>query len=478
MYPQFDYVEDKWLAKKVYNKLSLRYIFAISTIAIMIISNQVIAHQLMKRQLNDSRIINIAGRQRMLSQKLTKDFLLFQRESNIFKRDQYLRNIDSAFSLWCTSHFGLQFGDSVAGLPGSNSKEIKHLFEKIKPHFDAIQYSYSEIKKYNISQSVGIQNITPEIDAILLHEPQFLEIMNQIVFQYDKEAKERVSSLIKIESILLYIGLAVLLFEVLFIFLPTAIYSKTIVNELIESEEKQKNLQDKLLNKKKEEQKILTTMFFEGQERERRRIVRDLHDGIGQLLTGLKFQIEAIDTKNTANISSQVGDIKDAAGDIIKEIRRVSFDLRPTVLSDYGLVAAIRNITSALDKLSSTDIEFCNSSNFDLRFEKKLETHIFRIVQEAINNALKYAKAKNIIVEISHDAQNLTLIVKDNGIGFNFEQVRREDYEKRKGHGLFNMKERSEFIQAQFNIATKPGKGTKIILILPLNNTERQEKTT
>jgi len=468
MYPQFDYVEDKWLARKVYNKLSIRYIFAISAIAIMIISNQVIARKLMQRQLTDSRVINVAGRQRMLSQKLTKELLLYNSEKNIFKRSEYLRKMDSTYKLWSSSHIGLQQGDSLTGLPGTNSNEIKKLFSQISPHYTIITDSYNNIRLCANEINDVECNISVNIKLILQNETEFLKLMDQIVFQYDIEARNRVSSLIRLESIILFIALVVLLFEVLFIFLPTAVYSKTIVNELIESEEKQKELQVKLLNKKKEEQKVITTMFFEGQERERRRIVRDLHDGIGQLLTGLKFQIEAIDTDDPESIIFQVGQIKGAAADIIKEIRRVSFDLRPTVLSDYGLVAAIRNITSALDKLTTTKIVFQNTSKFDIRFEKKLETHIFRIIQESLNNAIKYAKAKTIVVELQHNKEFLNITVKDNGIGFDLENVRREDYEQRKGHGLFNMSERSDFIKANFSIVTKPGKGTKIELQIPL----------
>ena len=82
--------------------------------------------------------------------------------------------------------------------------------------------------------------------------------------------------------------------------------------------------------------------------------------------------------------------------DVIKEIRRVSFNLRPTVLSDYGLSSGIKNIVKELCAYTETNLEFINETNFHQRLEKKIETHLYRITQEAINNALKYAKIEVI----------------------------------------------------------------------------------
>ena len=477
MRPDFDYVEDKWLARKVYNKLSVRYILAISCIAIMIVSNQVVARKLMSRQLDDSRVINVAGRQRMLSQKLTKEVLMLVNEKNPTRKGEVLDKALATYNLWERSHRGLQFGDPGIGLPGMNSPTILTLFDSIQLHFNSISDNFLIISnRHEFPSKQSNKEISESVEKILAHEPEFLLLMDQIVFQYDAEAKERVSSLIRLETTLLFIALIVLLLEIIFIFWPTAVYTKSIMNDLIESDEKQKNLREKLVVKTREDQKAMSAVFFEGQERERRRIARDLHDGIGQLLTGLKFQIEAMDTDDPESIVFKVGEMKGLAGDIIKEVRRVSFDLRPSVLSDYGLTSAIRNITQELNKLTDININFTNKTDFNIRLEKRLETHLFRIVQESVNNALKYSEARNINVAFLHDEEFLEISIKDDGVGFDMEDVRSLDPEQRKGHGLFNMTERCDFIDAQLTIDTKPNKGTQILVRMSLPEINEKSK--
>ena len=455
------------LDKNVFNKLTVRYILALSAIAVAISLSEFMIQNYIKRQLSDSRVINVAGRQRMLSQKLTKEALLIQ-HCEYCKKLAIAHKMDSTVSLWKKSHIGLQYGSNELELPGDNSLLIKEMFNKIEPHYQAIITNAESLTQI-IKKNEDLSKIDTLIQNILFNEPAFLEGMNNIVFQYDKEAKFKVQELIDIEILLYFIALGILLFELLFIFRPTAIYSKKIIAHLIESQEREKRMGKKMLEKKSQEQLLMSELIFEGQERERRRVSRDLHDGIGQLLTGLKFQIEAIETTATYEFKDKVETIKNITGDIIKEVRRVSFNLRPTVLSDYGLPPVLKNFVQEINKITDVEISFKNPTEFSGRLGKKREANLYRIAQEAINNALKYAKASKIEISVTHDEEAFNLVITDDGIGFTEAEVSQPNIKMKSGHGLYNMKERANLMNAEFDILSSTDEGTEISVRLPFS---------
>ncbi|HKJ42732.1 MAG TPA: PAS domain-containing sensor histidine kinase, partial [Sunxiuqinia sp.] len=218
-----------------------------------------------------------------------------------------------------------------------------------------------------------------------------------------------------------------------------------------------------------EEQKVKSSLILEGQEKERRRIAREIHDGIGQLLTGLRFQLESLNVKQPEKTQEKIEKVKEITGNIIREVRRVSYNLTPAVLNDYGFVTAVNTITKDLNGITNTNIQFQNITNYDERLDKKVEVNLFRIIQEAISNALKYAKASNITVSLAHDDYKLIMLIEDDGCGFELLDVPVQDYENINGRGIFNMKERASLINASLEIDTKLNKGTTIKLEIPLN---------
>lgn len=458
------------LDKNIYNKLSIRYIIALICIALAIITSQLLIQNFLKLQLNDSSVVNVAGRQRMLSQQITKLSLLVLHCNENSERKEHLQQLKSSFELWTLSHYGLINGNTDMMLPGENSDSVKTMFANLTPYFNGMSIATQElIDQATLRPNNSNAIINEKVHDILINESKFLPIMDAIVNQYDNEAVEKVRNVIHIESLLMLIALSILVFEFFFIFHPTATLIKKTIHSLLQSEAKEKQSYKNIIKVKSEEQKFRSSLIFEGQERERRRLSRDLHDGIGQMLTGLKFQIEALTGKKDDIGRESVEMLKEIISDVIKEVRRVSFNLRPTVLSDYGLSSGIRNIVKELDVYTEANLSFSNKSNFNMRLDKKVETHLYRITQEAINNALKYSKSNKIEIKLWHNTEVIGISIKDYGVGFNLSEKENKDLKAESGHGIFNMKERASFINAELRIKTAHGKGTEIIVYLPLN---------
>nr|WP_260398620.1 histidine kinase [Elizabethkingia miricola] len=171
------------------------------------------------------------------------------------------------------------------------------------------------------------------------------------------------------------------------------------------------------MEKEKQNSKISTlTALLEGQEQERGRLARDLHDGLGGLLSGTKHQLSYLDPHQSENIEEGISkSIKQIDG-AVEELRRVAHNLMPDLLVKYGLEVAIQEFASRISN-SALDIhtEFINYRN-SLSEEKQLI--IYRIIQELVNNAIKHADASEIIIQVSQEENVLNLTVEDNGKGF------------------------------------------------------------
>ena len=176
---------DESLDRNVFNKLRIRYIVALSAIAICIIYSASLVQKHLKKQLYDSRIINVAGRQRMLSQKIAKCALLLSMDRSSQNKPAHVSELESALSLWITSHDGLLYGSDSLGLPDWNSPTIDSMFNAVEPFYLDIVNNAKPIillESRNVSPPAGM--LQPHIDAILASEPHFLKGMDKIVFQY------------------------------------------------------------------------------------------------------------------------------------------------------------------------------------------------------------------------------------------------------------------------------------------------------
>ncbi len=196
----------------------------------------------------------------------------------------------------------------------------------------------------------------------------------------------------------------------------------------------------------------------------------DIHDGIGQMLTSLKFQIESIDSRNDEVIDRKVGDIKHGIKDVIKEVRRVTFNLKPTVLGDYGLQAALNVFIQEIGKLTDIELVYRTEGDMTYRLPQKVENNIFRIVQEAINNAIKYSAAQKIEVMLQQTDNDFIITITDEGKGFDEKIIEARDINIESGRGFFNMYERTEYVNGNLEIKSAPNKGTVVTLTVPMKS--------
>jgi len=221
-------------------RLTIFYICALCSVALLAILGQVIIQVAIQQQTSDAFVINIAGRQRMLSQKISKDALILETATDPTMRTVRTQELQQAVTLWQQSQQGLQNGDTALGLPSTTSIDVKRLFSAIEPNYETMLSAAKDllvaVNRHPASSLQG-SDISSYVDTILAQEAPFLTGMNQIVTQYQLEAQGRVSSLRTIELILLGITLTVLLVEGSFVFRPTARRLQQTITDIVALQE-------------------------------------------------------------------------------------------------------------------------------------------------------------------------------------------------------------------------------------------------
>lgn len=215
---------------------------------------------------------------------------------------------------------------------------------------------------------------------------------------------------------------------------------------------------------------IRAAAIAEAEENERRRIARELHDGLGQILTGIKFNFETFERRLGAlnrDERQRFAELKELLNNAIVEVQRISHNLTPRTLDDFGLVPALEFLCRQVAQHCGVKVGF-GAHNLAERLSANLETGLFRIAQEALNNIAKHAGAEIANVKIARQASTVMLCIEDDGKGFRYEHNpyagRREN-----GMGIINMRERVEALNGALTIESQSGQGTKIVIVLPQN---------
>lgn len=231
------------------------------------------------------------------------------------------------------------------------------------------------------------------------------------------------------------------------------------ITEMIKAEERLQNSYKQI--------KQLVTHLQDIREQERTNMAREIHDELGQQLTGLKMYISSLHKK----IAPQEEDIKEKftstlqlIEDTIKSVRKISMDLRPSMLDDLGLMAALEWQSNEFEKRSGIDTEFINETG-NKEIPNRLKTGLFRIYQESLTNVARHADAKKIVSSLKLENNNLILTITDNGKGFSFKNI-----ESKKTLGLFGMKERTLEMGGHYEIKSEPGTGTTVSVTVPLSS--------
>ncbi len=196
--------------------------------------------------------------------------------------------------------------------------------------------------------------------------------------------------------------------------------------------------------------------LYDGQEFERHRISRELHDGLAQELIAIKMTLENLISRKEIFNNQKITELKAQVNHSIDELRKISTDLAPSGILEFGFEIALKNLCNQIQKNTGLQIDFSWFGNFE-HIKQRTKIYLYRIVQEALNNAIKHSEASQIQLQLTETAENLVLIIEDNGKGFNYNAN-----DLGLGKGLFNMRERSILLDGTFDVESFPEKGTTI----------------
>lgn len=489
-------------------KLTVCYLTALSLIALLIISAHILVRIALRKQNSDALVINLAGRQRMLSQKLTKEALLLaQRYNSIEVKEYYRQMLAETAANWSQVHNGLQFGDKELKLPKSESREIRELFAELEPYYQTIKSTVDKILALESTELAQLSIRSALIQDIVESSPLFLEWMDKIVFQYDKEAEARVRLLKLLEIYILATVLLLLSFEAVCVFRPMVNKVKIGYENLQRADEElrehhnqleelvkertaklltiNKQLQGEIKERKLAEQEAmayreklqgLTSELSIVEERERRRLAAIVHDNIGQNLAFVKLTLQSlIESAPSPNMLAPLDKICATIDKTIQDAHSLTFELSNPVLYELGFVAAVEQwLSEQVQDKYGIKCKFTGDSQC-LKLDNEISVILFQAVRELLVNTVKHAKAKTVQIDIQETGDRVQVSVKDDGVGFVVSKLNSSfSQSKTGGFGLFNIQERLEYLGGEMKIESTPTEGTCVILIFPVKRKEQK----
>jgi two-component system NarL family sensor kinase len=278
----------------------------------------------------------------------------------------------------------------------------------------------------------------------------------QMQIKYETEEKEKENKLLVQKNLLqqteiekrtlLLIILAILLFFTIIIsFLLYKRYKA-----------KQQALMERELNR---QQQLRFKAIIDSEEKERRRIAQELHDGLGQLLSTAKLNISVLEETSSPN-DTHVKNVLSLIDNAIDEVRAISHNMMPGVLIRLGLISALRELARNISDSNKIKVEL--NVDYDERLNETNEVAIYRIIQESTNNMIKYSKGTQISITLSKNKADLILEIKDNGIGFDTSLI-----ETSSGIGWKNIYARTALLHGNIRINSEPSKGTIVNIHFP-----------
>jgi signal transduction histidine kinase len=199
-----------------------------------------------------------------------------------------------------------------------------------------------------------------------------------------------------------------------------------------------------------------------GQELERRRLARELHDETGQALTSILLGLRAVDEAGSCNdVRKAVSDLRELVVATLQDVRRLAVQLRPKALDDFGLVPALERLVQTFSETSGIDVDL-EAQLGEERLPTEVETTFYRIVQEALTNVVKHAEATRVSILLVHRNGSATAVIEDDGRGFDPANAASDSL------GLQGMRERVELHDGRLNLEAAPGAGTTLVVEVPL----------
>jgi signal transduction histidine kinase len=211
----------------------------------------------------------------------------------------------------------------------------------------------------------------------------------------------------------------------------------------------------------------LSAQLADAEETQRRRIAQEIHDALGQMLSLVKLNVETVLAEAPADSGQwrRLAETAKMLQELIQQSRTLIFELHPSMLEDLGLAATLQNYGRQFSALATVEVTVTETGQHR-RLPGGIAGYLFRAVKEAMNNAVKHGRAKEIVVTLHWTASGLRIVVDDDGAGFDTEAALAP--ETRRGMGLPWIAERLTSLGGRLNIESKPGQGSRLILELPL----------
>ena len=377
--------------------------------------------------------------------------------SDVFNQAVYLRGIADSYYLDNKNSEAETFGLKALRLTESNdfTKEKIRLYSLLSLIYNKkknFQSAYSYLQKY-VTITVATNEAEQkkkinELDAKYQSEKKEKEI---IQLQKDKQIQ---ALSIKQKSTLNYflIGSLAALIVVGFLGYRNLRHRHQLAKQQDELQ------QQRISELEKDKQLVLADAMLQGQEEERSRLAKDLHDGLGGLLSGVKFSLRnmkdnLIITPDNMAVFERSLDMLDTS---IKELRRVAHNMMPEMLTKFGLDEALKEYCNTINATNLLTLKY-QAIGMDIRIEKSAEIIIYRIIQELLNNIMKHAASTEALVQVIKDDGRFSIIVEDNGKGFDTALLKTN-----RGAGLTSIQSRVDYLKGKMDIHSEAGKGTLV----------------
>lgn len=407
-------------------RLTIYYTAALSTVALLAVIGQWLVRSQLSLQLNDSKVVNLAGRQRMLSQRLCKYAALLEMDLGRENRDRQLAELRDLLPVWRRAQLGLQQGDTELGLPANESRAAAEIFVRIQPTFEAM-HAAAERLVADPTTGIPLQSASSgrkgDLAALLDREAVYLAGMDEIVSHYERESHERVARLLRLERVLLVLTLIVLLAEGVFVFRPAARQIAASISALRSAGEKLRVAKDAAESASRVKTEFLAKISHE--------LRTPLHAifGATELLRASNPQLAGADYADVVDDSSRMllwllNDLLDLSkieADKI-ELHQQPFDLREF---------AARTISMFRSDAQAKCLDL------QLRIDAKVPEVVVadalrlrQVLANLLNNAIKFTDAGSVVMSIAtpkhFDGRDaIHFEVADTGIGIRAEdQVR------------------------------------------------------
>jgi signal transduction histidine kinase len=225
------------------------------------------------------------------------------------------------------------------------------------------------------------------------------------------------------------------------------------------------------IHRKEQMRQQLLAQVLTAQEAERKRIARELHDDTSQSLTSLMLELKAIEkADNIDEVRQRLSGLRSCAHQTLEGVHHMAMELRPNVLDDLGLRAALHKYITEFSRKTGIKVDLQYAGGEMRRLPSDVETAAYRVAQEALANVVRHAHARNANVVVNFREDKFTMVVEDDGQGFDVDEAMQRSPEHKLG--LFGMYERASLVGGTLNIESAPGEGTSVFLEIPVRNGE------